>query len=137
MATFRLEIVTPEARTYSDDVDMVTLPGEDGEMGILPHHAPLLGMLKPGELRLKKGSQETSMAIGEGFVEVAPDRVSVITELAVEEKFIDEAAVQAAIERAQAALKERNLGHEEVAAIESSIARSIAQLNLKRKRRGN
>ena len=135
MATFRLEIVTPDARTYSDDVDMVTLPGEEGEMGILPNHAPLLSMLKPGELRLKKGAQEISMAIGEGFVEVGPDRVSVLTELAVEEKFIDEAAVQAAIERAQAALKERHLGHEEVAAIESTIARSMAQLNLKRKRR--
>src|SRR5215470_14550134 len=137
MATFRLEIVTPDARTYSDDVDMVTLPGEDGDMGILPLHAPLLSMLKPGELRLKKGAQEISMAIGEGFVEVGPDRVSVITELAIEEKFIDEAAVQAAIERAQAALKERNLGSEEVAAIESTISRSIAQLSLKRKRRSN
>lgn len=135
--TFRLEIVTPEARTYSDDVEMVVLPGEDGEMGILPLHAPLLSMLKPGELRLKKDGQETSMAIGEGFVEVGPDRVSVITELAIEEKFIDEAATVAAIERAQAALKERDIGGEELATIESNIARSMAQLNLKRKRRSH
>ena len=133
--TFRLEIVTPEARTYSDDVEMVVLPGEEGEMGILPLHAPLLSLLKPGELRMKKDGQETSLAIGEGFAEVGPDRVSVITEVAIEEKFIDEAATVAAIERAQAALKERDIGGEEVAAIESSIARSIAQLNLKRKRR--
>ncbi len=135
--TFRLEIVTPEARTYSDDVEMVVLPGEDGEMGILPLHAPLLSMLKPGELRVKKDGQETSMAIGEGFVEVGPDRVSVITELAIEEKFIDEAATLAAIERAQTALKARDIGGEEVAAIESSISRSLAQLNLKRKRRSH
>jgi F-type H+-transporting ATPase subunit epsilon len=137
MATFRLEIVTPEARTFSDDVEMVVLPGEEGEMGILPLHAPLLSMLKPGELRLKKDGQETSMAIGEGFVEVGPDRVSVITEVAIEEKFIDEAATVAAIERAQAALKARDIGSEEVAAIESSITRSLAQLNLKRKRRSH
>ena len=135
--TFRLEIVTPEARTFSDDVEMVVLPGEEGEMGILPLHAPLLSMLKPGELRFKKDGQETSLAIGEGFVEVGPDRVSVITELAIEEKFIDEAATLAAIERAQAALKARDLGGEQVAAIESSIARSLAQLNLKRKRRSH
>src|SRR4029077_19630264 len=134
MATFRLEIVTPEARTFSDDVEMVVLPGEEGEMGILPLHAPLLSMLKPGELRLKKDGHETSIAIGEGFVEVGPDRVSVITEVAIEEKFIDEAAPLAAIERAQAALRDRNLGSEEVASIESSIARSLAQLNLKGKR---
>jgi F-type H+-transporting ATPase subunit epsilon len=137
MATFRLEIVTPEARTYSDDVEMVVLPGEEGEMGILPMHAPLLSMLKPGELRLKKDGHETAIAIGEGFVEVSPDRVSVITEVAIEEKFIDEAATLAAIERAQAALKDRSLGSEEVASIESSIARSLAQLNLKRKRRSH
>ncbi len=137
MATFRLEIVTPEARTYSDDVEMVVLPGEEGEMGILPMHAPLLSMLKPGELRLKKDGRETAIAIGEGFVEVGPDRVSVITEVAIEEKFIDEAATLAAIERAQAALKDRSLGSEEVASIESSIARSLAQLNLKRKRRSH
>jgi len=137
MATFRLEIVTPEARTFSDDVEMVVLPGEEGEMGILPLHAPLLSMLKPGELRLKKDGHETSIAIGEGFVEVGPDRVSVITEVAIEEKFIDEAATVAAIERAQAALKARDIGSEEVASIESSIARSLAQLNLKRKRRGH
>ena len=135
--TFRLEIVTPEARTFSDDVEMVVLPGEEGEMGILPLHAPLLSLLKPGELRMKKDGQETSLAIGEGFVEVGPDRVSVITELAIEEKFIDEAATVAAIERAQAALKARDLGGEEVASIESSIARSLAQLNLKRKRRAH
>ncbi len=137
MATFRLEIVTPEARTFSDDVEMVVLPGEEGEMGILPLHAPLLSMLKPGELRLKKDGHETSIAIGEGFVEVGPDRVSVITEVAIEEKFIDEAATVAAIERAQAALKARDIGSEEVASIESSIARSLAQLNLKRKRRSH
>jgi F-type H+-transporting ATPase subunit epsilon len=137
MATLHLEIVTPEARTFSDDVDMVVLPGAEGEMGILPLHAPLLSLLKPGELRYKKGGQETSLAIGDGFVEVGPDRVSVITDMAVEEKFIDEAATVAAMERAQAALKRRELGGEELATIEASIAKSIAQLNLKRKRRSH
>lgn len=137
MATFRLEIVTPEARTYSDDVEMVVLPGADGEMGILPMHAPLLSLLKPGELRLKKDGHETSLAIGDGFVEVGPDRVSVITDMAIEERLIDEAATEAAIAKAQADLKARDLGGEEVASIEASIAKSIAALNLKRKRRSH
>ena len=137
MATLHLEIVTAEARTFSDDVDMVVLPGADGEMGILPLHAPLLSLLKPGELRYKKGNHETALAIGDGFVEVGPDRVSVITDMAIEEKFIDEAAMVAAMDRAKEALKNRELGGEEQATIEASIARAIAQLNLKRKRKAH
>ncbi len=139
MATFRLEIVTPEARTFSDDVEMVVLPGEEGEMGILPLHAPLLSMLKPGELRLKKDGHEAAAItpIGEGFRGTGPRSGFRLATEIIEEKFIDEAATLAAIERAQAALKDRSLGSEEVASIESSIARSLAQLNLKRKRRSH
>ncbi|MBS0659536.1 MAG: ATP synthase F1 subunit epsilon [Verrucomicrobia bacterium] len=135
MATLKLEIVTPEAKAYSDDVDMVVLPGFEGEMGILPNHAPLLSLLRPGELRVKKGGQEFALAVGEGFVEIHQTAVSVLTDMAIEEAKIDENATQAALDRAQAALKNKDLGGEEVAAIEAAIAKSLAQLNLKRKKR--
>ncbi len=135
MATLKLEIVTPEAKAYSDDVDMVVLPGVEGEMGILPNHAPLLTLLKPGELRVKKAGKELALAVGEGFAEINGTSVSVLTDMAIEESHIDENAVQAAIERAQLALKNKELGSEELAATEAVIAKSLAQLHLKRKRR--
>ncbi len=136
MPTLRLEIVTPEAKTYSEDVDMVTMPGADGELGILPLHTPLMALLKPGELRIRRGSQETFLATGTGFAEVLPDRVSILTDMAVDEKAIDESAAQAAIERAQVAIKEAQNGSEEQAMAEATLARMAAQLHLKRKRQG-
>jgi F-type H+-transporting ATPase subunit epsilon len=136
MATLRLEIVTPEAKTFSEDVDMVTMPGADGELGILPLHTPLMALLKPGELRILKGGQETHLATGNGFAEVLPDRVSILTDMAIDEKAIDEAAATAAMERAQVAIKEAAQGSEEQAMAEAALARMAAQLHLKRKRRG-
>jgi F-type H+-transporting ATPase subunit epsilon len=136
MPTLRLEIVTPEAKTFSEDVDMVTMPGADGELGILPLHTPLMALLKPGELRIMRGGQETSLATGTGFAEVLPDRVSILTDMAIEEKAIDEAAAQAAMDRAQAAIKAAAQGSEEQAMAEAALARMAAQLHLKRKRRG-
>ncbi len=131
----RLEIVTPGAKTFSEDVDMVTMPGADGELGILPMHAPLMTQLKAGSLRVMRGGQETLLAVGEGFAEVLPDRVSVLTDMAVVESDIDETAVQTALERAEAARNDKSLGDDETAAAEAAIAFSLAQLNLKRRRR--
>lgn len=138
-AELQLEIVTPQAKTFSGKVEMVTIPGIDGELGILPLHAPLLTRLKPGELRIReKGSHKDSfLAVGEGFVEVLPDRVSVLTDMAVEAKDIDEAVVEAAIERAEKQRRERGLAAEEVATVESIIAKSLAQLHVKRRRRNH
>jgi F-type H+-transporting ATPase subunit epsilon len=84
MATLKLEIVTPEAKIYSDDVDIVYVPGVEGELGILPHHIPLMTMIKAGELRVTTNGKETFMAVGEGFVEVTLDSVTVLTDMAVE-----------------------------------------------------
>lgn len=131
----RLEIVTPEAKTYSEDVDMVTIPGSEGELGILPRHAPLMTQLKPGELKIRRGGQETLLATGAGFAEVTGDRVSILTDMAVGDADIDEAAAEAAIERARAALADRSLGDEAQAAAQAAIARSLAQLQVKRRRR--
>ncbi|MEP7014847.1 MAG: F0F1 ATP synthase subunit epsilon [Verrucomicrobiota bacterium] len=133
MTTLRLEIVTPEEKIYSEDVEMVTLPGSEGELGIYPRHVPVLTTLKPGELRIRKDGRETSMAIGEGFVEVKGDAVSVLTDMALQAEKIDVEAAEAAVERAKAAMKE-DLGKEEVAAVQASLQKALAQLHVKRRR---
>ena len=129
-----LEIVTPEGKAFSDDVAGVVLPGALGEMGILPNHAALVSTLTAGELRYTKDGKTTELAIGTGFAEITGERVNVLTEMAIRDADIDESAVQAALDRAQARLKEIVLP-EETAAIEAAIANSMAQLQLKRKRR--
>lgn len=131
--TLKLEIVTPEEKIYSEDVDMVTLLGTEGELGIYPKHVPLLTALKPGELRVVKNGRENVMAVGEGFVEIRPDAVSVLTDMALEPEKIDLAAAEKAVERAQAAMKEDHTG-EEVVAIQASLQKALAQLHVKRRR---
>jgi F-type H+-transporting ATPase subunit epsilon len=133
MATLKLEIVTPEKTAYSDDVEMVTLPGSEGELGVYPNHVPLLTTLNPGELRVLKGGRETFLAIGEGFVEITGSTVSVLTDMALEPAVIDESAAEAAVARAQAAMKE-DLGKEECAAVTASLQKALAQLHVKRRR---
>ena len=132
--TLRLEIVTPEKTAYSEDVEMVTLPGSEGELGVYPNHVPLLTTLNPGELRVLKGGKETFLAIGEGFVEITASAVSVLTDMALEPAVIDESAAEAAVARAQAAMKD-DLGAEEVAAVQASLQKALAQLHVKRRRR--
>jgi F-type H+-transporting ATPase subunit epsilon len=133
MATLKLEIVTPEEKIYSEDVDMVTLPGTEGELGVYPKHVPVLTTLKPGELRVMKDGRETAMAVGEGFVEIKADGVSVLTDMALEAEKIDLAAAEKAVASAQAAMKEDHTG-EEVAAIQASLQKALAQLRVKRRR---
>jgi F-type H+-transporting ATPase subunit epsilon len=133
MATLRLEIVTPEKTAYSEDVEMVTLPGSEGELGVYPNHVPLLTTLNPGELRVLKGGKETFLAIGEGFVEITASTVSVLTDMALEPAIIDESAAEAAVARAKAAMKD-DLGAEEVAAVQASLQKALAQLHVKRRR---
>jgi F-type H+-transporting ATPase subunit epsilon len=135
MATLRLEIVTPEATAYSEDVEMVTLPGAEGEIGVYPNHVPLLTTLNPGEVRVVKGGTERFLAIGEGFVEITGHSVSVLTDMALEPAVIDENAAEAAVARARQAMKE-DLGSEEVAAVQASLQKALAQLHVKRRRRG-
>src|SRR3954463_15664456 len=130
----RLEIVTPEQRAYSDDVDLVVLPGVEGEMGIYPMHVPIMTQIKPGELVVTKGHETLYLAVGEGFVEVTQTHVNVLTDMALEEKAIDPSAAQAAVERAQTRLKEGTLGAEEVAAVQAALDKSLAQLRVKRRR---
>lgn len=133
----KLEIVTPEARVFSDEVDSVVLPGFEGEMGVLPMHAPLVTTLQPGELRLTKAGVVTELAVGEGLVEITGNRARILTDMAIHAEAIDEKAVEEALERAKHALA--NLKHgeqqEEVAAVMASIQRATAQLHIKRRRK--
>jgi F-type H+-transporting ATPase subunit epsilon len=130
----RLEIVTPEAKTYSDDVDSVVIPGIDGELGVLPLHAPLMTQLEPGELRVLKGGQELRLAVGEGFVEITPEKVAVLTDMAVRESDIDESAAEEAIRRAEQAMSGEKLSNEEYAANNAALLRSLALIKVKRRR---
>ncbi len=130
----RLEIVTPEKLAFSDEIDSVVVPGAEGEMGILPSHAPIVSTLQPGELRYLKNGQEIALAIGTGIVEVSNDRVSVLTDMALGEDEIDESAVEKAIESAKKAMAEKGLP-EDVAAAQLALQKSLAQLHIKRRRR--
>jgi F-type H+-transporting ATPase subunit epsilon len=130
-----LEIVTPEARVYNDTVDSVVIPTLEGEIGILPGHIPLLSRVDNGELRVQKAGTVQFLAVGEGFVQVEGDHVSVVAEYALMEQNIDESAIQKAVERAQAALKDvSKMDPAEVERHESLLRFSIAGLAVKRRR---
>lgn len=133
-ATLKLEIVTPEAKTYSEDVDMVTLPGIEGEMGIYPMHVPLMTQIKAGELTVRKGGQDYFLAIGEGFVEITADKVAIMTDMAIRAEQIDETKAEEARKRAEARLQEK-LTDEETAMVSAALMHSLAQLNVKRRQR--
>ena len=132
-ATLKLEIVTPEAIVYSEDVNMVTLPGIEGQIGIYPLHVPLLTQIVPGEIIVIKEGRESFLAVGEGVVEITSNRVAIVTDMAIPADHIDEAKVEEARQRAAARLKDK-LSDEEVATINASLARSLAQLKVKRRR---
>ena len=132
--SFQLDIVTPVKTIFSSTVDDVYLPGSEGEMGVLDMHAALVAPLSPGELRYKKDGKIEELAVGEGFVEVSDNKVSVLIDLAIGEDAIDEAQVEEAMKRAQEALAGENVDHDEMAALQAAIAKSEAMLKLKRKR---
>src|SRR5206468_5181720 len=130
--TLKLEIVTPDAVTYSENVEMVTLPGIEGEMGIFPQHVPLLTQIVPGELTVRKEGREYFLAVGEGFVEITGERVAIMTDMAIRSENIDEAKAEEARQRAQARLAEK-LDDEEPAMVSAGLAHSLAQLKVKRR----
>lgn len=135
MSPIRLEIVTQERLVYSEDVDMVIAPGTEGEMGILPHHAPLLTALNTGELRVKRGGLEESFAIGGGFMEVRPDKVTVLADSAEHTLEIDIARAEAARRRAEALLAQGIPDPSEAARVDAALRRSLVRLKVARKRR--
>ncbi len=131
-----LEIVTPEARVYSDTIDTVVIPTVEGEIGVLPGHIPLLTQVEDGELRVTKNGQTELLIIGGGFVQVEGDRVRVLAEHAINEEKIDEKAVEAALQRAEAQLKEaEHLDPNEFERLQGMVRFSGVQLAIKRRRR--
>ena len=133
-ATIKLEIVTPEAKVYSADVEMVTLTGSDGEMGILPQHMPLMTQLVAGEIIARKNNENIFLAVGDGFVQVTGDKVSVLTDMAINADNIDEAKAEEARQLAEARLSQK-ITDEEAAHIQAALAHATAQLKVKRLRK--
>lgn len=131
-ATLKLEVVTPDERTYSGDVEMVTLPGVEGEMGVYPNHVPLVTQIVPGEIVARKQGRDYFLVVGEGFAEITGDRVAVLTDMAVGGDTLDEAKAEEARRRAEARMAER-MSEAEVAVVSASIAHSLAQVKLKRR----
>src|SRR5579862_9867976 len=130
-ATLKLEIVTPEAKIFSEDVEMVTLTGIDGQMGILPQHMPLMTALVAGEIIARQNGQNIFLAVGEGFVQVTREKVSVLTDMAIKADDIDEAKAEEARQKAEARLAQK-LSDEDAATVQAALIHATTQLKVKR-----
>ena len=131
--TLKLEIVTPLEIAFSEDVEMVTLPAIEGQTGVYPGHVRVITQIEPGEIIVEANGQERFLAVGEGLVEVTPTSVSIVTDMAIRAENIDEARAEEARARAAARLREK-ISDEEVATVNASLVRSLAQLQVKRRR---
>jgi F-type H+-transporting ATPase subunit epsilon len=131
-ATLKLEIVTPTAKVFSADVEMVTLTGVEGEMGIYPQHMPVMTQLAAGEITARQNGQNIYLAVGEGFVQITGEKVSVLTDMAIKADEIDEARAADAQRAAEARLAQK-LTDEEAATVHAALAHATTQLNVKRR----
>jgi len=134
MSPIKLDVVTAERVVFSDDVDVVVAPGIGGQLGILPHHTPLMTMLKPGELLVRKDGEEFSLVITGGFIEVRPDRIIVLADAAERVEEIDMARAEEAKRRAQERLKER-IPELDAARAQAALLRALARLEVAQRRR--
>jgi F-type H+-transporting ATPase subunit epsilon len=132
--TLKLQILTPEGTAYSDDVEMVNLQTVDGRIGILPNHIRLMTVMVPGEMMVRKDGHDQFLAAGRGLVEVTGNSVAIATDMAVAAESIDEAKAEEARQRAEARLRDK-FADEDVASVNAALARSLAQLKVKRRRR--
>jgi len=130
--TLKLEIVTPDAKVYSEDVEIVTLPALEGEMGVYPGHVPVLTQIVPGEIIARQAGRDHFLAVGEGFVEITAERVAIMTDMAIRAENIDEAKAEEARRLAAERLAGR-LDDEEAAVVNAALAHSLAQLKVKRR----
>ena len=135
--TLKLEIVTPESKIYSEDVEMVTLPGSEGEAGIYPNHVPLMTQVQAGEIVVSRDGNEEIVAIGEGFAEVTGEHVAILTDNSSNSGDIDEAAAEQAKAKAEQRLQEGgDISEDEARALNQAIFYSQAQIKAKRRKRG-
>jgi F-type H+-transporting ATPase subunit epsilon len=132
--SIRVDIVTAERLVFSQDADIVMVPGVDGEMGILPHHEPIMTMIKPGEILIRKGTEEYSLAVSGGFLEVTPDRITILADAAERADEIDIARAEAAKKRAEEKLTNRT-AETDSANAEASLRRALARIKVAEKRR--
>ena len=135
--TLKLEIVTPESKIYSEDVEMVTLPGSEGEAGIYPNHVPLMTKVQAGEIVVSRNGNEEILAIGEGFAEITGEHVAILTDNAANSGDIDAAAAEQAKAKAEQRLQEGgDISEDEARALNQAIFYSQAQIKAKRRKRG-
>ena len=135
-AKIQFEIVSPAGVSTAEQVDQVVIPTTTGEIGVLPQHEPVMTMLEPGELAVINDGKTVYAAVGEGFAQITPGRLSILTDIVTRESEIDEDAVAKAIERAQTALANAaNMSDEEAAGLEAGLKRNLAMLGVKRRRR--
>jgi F-type H+-transporting ATPase subunit epsilon len=130
--TLQLEIVTPEAKVFSDYVEMVSLSGVEGDMGIYPDHMPLMTQLAAGEVIVRKEAKDISLAVGDGFVQVTKNKVSILTDMAIKLEDIDEAKAEEAKKKAEARLAQK-LSDEEAATVQAALVHATAQLKVKQR----
>ena len=128
----KLEIVTPEAKVFSDNVEMVTLTGIDGEMGIYPDHMPVMTQLVAGEIIVRKENENIYLAVGDGFVQITGQRVAILTDMAIKADNIDEAAAAEAMRKAEARLGQK-LSDEEAATVQAALVHATTQLKVKQR----
>jgi F-type H+-transporting ATPase subunit epsilon len=131
----RTDIVTAERLVFSEDADIVIVPGVEGEMGILPHHAPIMTMINPGEVLVRKGTEEFYLAVSGGFLEVKPDHVTILADAAERADEIDIARAEAAKRRAEEKLATRTVSAVESASVEAALRRALARLKVAQKKR--
>lgn len=134
MATLKLDIVTAERLIFSDDVNMVVAPGVEGQLGILPHHAPLMTMLQPGELLIRKDKEEIYLAVSGGFLEVRPDKVTILADACEHAEDIDATRAEIAKRRAEELLKTRG-ADVDVAQTEATLRRALMRLKVAQRKR--
>jgi F-type H+-transporting ATPase subunit epsilon len=134
MATIKLEIITAERQVLSDDVNIVVAPGVEGELGILPHHAPLITMLKPGEVLIRKDSEETYLFVSGGFLEVRPDKIIILADASERCEEIDIERAEAAKRRAEEKLK-AHIPEVDVAQTQAALLRALLRLQIAERRR--
>ena len=134
MAPMRLEIITAEREVYADDVDMLVAPGIEGQLGILPHHAPLMTVLQPGELIIRKDGEESYLAVTGGFLEVIGNKVTILADACEHSEEIDEERAQAAVDRAREEVS-RVDANQQLAQAAVAMHRAQIRLNVVRRRR--
>ena len=134
MATMQLEIISAERQVYSDDVEAVVAPGVEGQLGILPHHAPLMTVLQPGEILIRKDGTETYLAVTGGFMEVIGNKVTILADACERSEEINEARAQEAVEKARDRIAHHDSDFQMERAL-ASMRRAQARVNVARRRR--